>query len=233
MRPLREQRSAKLGGNMKSVLIGLAAAAISTGAAGAATLVDTGPGTANAGLILEGDPGLLDWTQAWHAGQFELTSASNITSLEVWLSTYGPNDGGGDLTMRIYGADGVLPGATPALYEVTGHIASTTASWQGFHNLDFDLGPGLYWLSLEPAAASSFQGSLWMQPSNPLNHYAMNIRGVWEWDPQGRDGPDQWGIRIEGAATAVPEPASWALMIVGFGAVGAAVRGRRRSTALA
>jgi hypothetical protein len=30
-----------------------------------------------------------------------------------------------------------------------------------------------------------------------------------------------------------PEPASWALMLVGFGALGAALRRRRRTTALA
>lgn len=31
----------------------------------------------------------------------------------------------------------------------------------------------------------------------------------------------------------VPEPASWALMLIGFGALGAAIRGRRRSLAAA
>lgn len=30
----------------------------------------------------------------------------------------------------------------------------------------------------------------------------------------------------------VPEPTSWALMIVGFGGVGAALRGRRRESAV-
>ena len=34
-----------------------------------------------------------------------------------------------------------------------------------------------------------------------------------------------------GALAAVPEPASWALMLAGFGFAGAAVRGRRRATA--
>lgn len=35
-----------------------------------------------------------------------------------------------------------------------------------------------------------------------------------------------------GGAGAVPEPASWALMLIGFGATGAALRGTRRRTAL-
>lgn len=34
---------------------------------------------------------------------------------------------------------------------------------------------------------------------------------------------------VVNAAAGVPEPASWALMLVGFGAVGGAMRGRRRS----
>lgn len=40
------------------------------------------------------------------------------------------------------------------------------------------------------------------------------------------------GVSFEGAqGHGVPEPATWALMILGFGAVGAALRGRRRSIA--
>jgi hypothetical protein len=31
----------------------------------------------------------------------------------------------------------------------------------------------------------------------------------------------------------VPEPASWAMMLVGFGAIGAAIRGRRRGAVAA
>ena len=34
-------------------------------------------------------------------------------------------------------------------------------------------------------------------------------------------------VRIEGLAASVPEPKSWAMMLVGFGAVGASVRSRR------
>jgi hypothetical protein len=35
------------------------------------------------------------------------------------------------------------------------------------------------------------------------------------------------------AAGAVPEPASWAMMLVGFGSIGAMIRTRRRSTVFA
>ena len=43
-------------------------------------------------------------------------------------------------------------------------------------------------------------------------------------------GSDQIVLNFELAATAVPEPASWAMMISGFGLVGGAMRTRRRET---
>ncbi len=50
-------------------------------------------------------------------------------------------------------------------------------------------------------------------------------------------GDEGWGINsvlVDGnAVSAVPEPAAWALMIVGFGIVGGALRYRRRSTSVA
>ena len=49
----------------------------------------------------------------------------------------------------------------------------------------------------------------------------------------GGDGNDYNGnFRISSVAGAVPEPASWALMIVGFGMVGVSARRRKASTAV-
>lgn len=45
--------------------------------------------------------------------------------------------------------------------------------------------------------------------------------------PTGRNGYELQ-ISLEGAATAVPEPAAWGMMIGGFGAIGGALRLRRR-----
>ena len=59
-------------------------------------------------------------------------------------------------------------------------------------------------------------------------------------DHLGRDTGDNFEVsqapghfRFSGRDAGVPEPASWALMILGFGGVGAAVRNRRRSVAAA
>jgi hypothetical protein len=43
---------------------------------------------------------------------------------------------------------------------------------------------------------------------------------------------DVGDIRLGGIAAVVPEPASWAMMILGFGAAGAVLRQRRRTAAL-
>ncbi len=49
-------------------------------------------------------------------------------------------------------------------------------------------------------------------------------------DPRNGDHGDSAAFSLDGASGAVPEPVSWALMVVGFGLVGAAAR--RRTTAL-
>ncbi|KRB48919.1 PEPxxWA-CTERM sorting domain-containing protein [Phenylobacterium sp. Root700] len=40
-----------------------------------------------------------------------------------------------------------------------------------------------------------------------------------------------WGITVDGVTSAVPEPTTWAMMIIGFGAVGSMARSSRRKRA--
>jgi hypothetical protein len=48
--------------------------------------------------------------------------------------------------------------------------------------------------------------------------------GSWNWNPDGQ-------VTLSGGAGSVPEPAAWALMVLGFGGLGAAMRSRRRIAA--
>jgi hypothetical protein len=51
-------------------------------------------------------------------------------------------------------------------------------------------------------------------------------------DTNGTGVTDLRQLRVGGVAAAVPEPGTWALMLLGFGAIGAAMRKRRRTTHL-
>lgn len=208
--------------SMKKTVLALSlAVALGVGQAAAAdVLVDTGPGQSQSGVILDGDPGILDWSQSWWAGQFELADAATLSGFDAWMSV----STGGALTVRLYDAASGLPGAATELYSTTFDVAQGGNDWYGASGLAWSVGPGAYWLSFEPEATSFFSGALWMQPSEPSPHYAMKIRSSWELDPRGREAADTFGIRIYGSA--VPEPTTWLLMIAGFFGIGTALRRR-------
>ena len=66
--------------------------------------------------------------------------------------------------------------------------------------------------------------------SNGRNFYRVNL-GTGATTLLGRTDESLFGIAIAGVNGAVPEPATWGMMIVGFGAVGATMRRRRRAAA--
>lgn len=213
---------------ISSIACALAFAALAGHAVAQPYVVDTGAGTASSGLILDGDPQLLDWTHSWHAGLITLQQDTLVTGIEAWMSV-GTT---GEMTTAIYAATDGLPRSAPALYSATYELTKTSGvrGWYGVSGLSWTLAAGSYWVDEEPAHSSTFSGALWMAPPSPLSHYAESVRGdTWEYDPAGSQGPDQWALRITGAA--VPEPDAWALMIIGFTLMGATLRGRRRSAA--
>lgn len=176
-------------------------------------------------MLLDGDPDVLDWTQSWHAGQFTLSDGGLVTGIEGWMSV----SEAGDLTLSIYDAAAGMPNASAPLFTTTFTVETGPAGWYGVENLDWRLASGAYWISFEPAHTSTLRGVMWMLPPNPLDHYGNSVRGsAWELDPAGPNGLDQVGIRISGV---VPEPATWAIMVLGFGTVGASLRRQRSASA--
>jgi hypothetical protein len=67
-----------------------------------------------------------------------------------------------------------------------------------------------------------------------LNNFAVGV-GTFTLNIQGTPGTQNgaFGGNVAFVSSAVPEPATWAMMLVGFGAIGASMRRRRRVTAIA
>ncbi|KTT75931.1 PEPxxWA-CTERM sorting domain-containing protein [Sphingomonas endophytica] len=192
---------------MKLMPVALAATLSIAAPAQAATIVDTGtPTQTYTGSALDSDQSL--------AGRFSLTSATMLTDIQGYIRSFRSS---GILTIAI-NRGGNLPGSV--LY--SGTVAATQGtSFQGLSNLNWMLDAGDYWVSF----ANSGSGMMSRGAPNPLSVAAY-------WKPgQGwnsiYDPSRSIGVRISGVPAAVPEPATWAMMLLGFGMVGAAVRRRR------
>lgn len=196
---------------MKSTVRALltGAALILSAQASAQTIIDTGAGE---------NPYSGGYSVAenqYLAGRFTLTQAMTVQTIEGWL-------GGNSATVFFAGIAsdaGIGPGATLFSAGFNGG----TPGWQGLSGLNWALGPGTYWAMFGTTSGVGFMPS---GVANPLQAYAFRAPpGPW-----GNAGSLNIGIRMAGiTAGAVPEPASWAMIIGGFGLAGAAVRRRRIS----
>lgn len=188
-----------------------AAATLATFAAPAHAqyLVDTGARTSY------NDNWSLDAGQSL-AGLFTLTSAATITSVEGYI-TYP-----GSVTVSI-ASGGSVPSTGPRLYSGT-FTSGDTEGFYGLSGQNWTLAAGNYWLVFETAESLSMPDIA----VNPLANYAFTYQGNWQ------NQPLSIAMRIGGTygvtGGAVPEPATWAMMLIGFGATGCALR-RARSAA--
>ena len=203
---------------MKPYTIGLAAlaaAAAIAGPAAAGYTVDTGTPLAN-DMQLSSSQSL--------AGYFTLASALEVTSVEGFIS--GLDSVG---TVTIY-SDAAVPAASNILFSANFAIqASPAGAWQGVFGQAWRLAAGSYWVGFSNLGNGNFMKGF---APTPLPQYAFSTGNIWTLHTP-PSAASAIGVRIEGnrfVAAAVPEPASWALMIAGFGAVGGMLRTRRRST---
>ena len=183
--------------------------------AAAATLVDTGTPTSGTSYSLGGTS---------LAGLFTLGAAATITSVEGFIG--GPDDTTG--TISIY-TGGVDPQFSGLLFSANfAKTNNTTGTWQGVFGRSWNLAAGQYWAVFETGGTLSrmFNGA-----PNPLSQYAVRGGGV-AWSQLGSGAG--LGVRITNnvasppVSGAVPEPGTWAMMLIGFGAIGGALRARRR-----
>jgi hypothetical protein len=71
------------------------------------------------------------------------------------------------------------------------------------------------------------------QGAAPFDYGPLTVLDGFEGAPPNNGNPLVPHMRFNASVGAVPEPATWAMMIVGFGAVGASIRSRRRHLAVA
>lgn len=191
--------------------------------AAAVTLVDTGMPVGGGAPT---DGWVLMRTQTL-AGLFTLGAAATITSVEGFINGFAGNG-----TISIF--TGAVDPASATLEHSAGFTiaASSLGTWQGVFGRSWNLAAGQHWVVF----TSDFSNVMTFRPPNPLsqNAFAPALTGPWT-QFGSRNGI---GVRITGNPTAVieppgpgavPEPGTWAMMLIGFGVVGGALRARRRA----
>lgn len=210
---------------------GVAALCLLSGApASAALLVDHGP--------TPSDSYYIDWASnpaQYFLVQFDLAQGATLTDFEISTNYYQPP--GTPVRLQVRSDNGGQPAATANIYDVTSSISSfgidpalngvgdglAETSIAGLH-----LAAGTYWIGVSGMDWSFGWGAFNMgEGGAPQGEYVSVGGGAAK-----AVGPGTYslGYRIFGdldPASAVPEPSTWAMMIVGFGGVGAVLRRRR------
>ena len=91
-----------------------------------------------------------------------------------------------------------------------------------------NLGPGTYYLVLQNAVTASGNPIYWDENNGPST---ASDSGIGDLNGFDRPGTNSEAFQILGT-TGVPEPATWATTILGFGLLGSALR-RRKAAAVA
>ena len=165
---------------------------------------------------------------------FTLSTAANLTEVDVVGGFFNPPTAGAisQFTLTLYADNGGVPGSAIAsgIFGGTGTYLGSQGGFPtysyAFTFLPYGVGAGTYWVSAVPdlgfppqwGSATSGQGNgnayqCFFGACNTLS--GTNL-----------------AFTVYGDATGgVPEPATWSLMLMGFGGLGAAMRSRRKAVA--
>jgi hypothetical protein len=175
----------------------------------AATVVDTGPGLPTSALPIAPQFGTY--------GQFTLTQTMRISGIQFYGTITNP--GTGLFNLSFGGAN------QPGIFIFTQTMTFGSAAGEGWHgltDLDLELGPGTYWVGFA-SGGDAFAAQHYGSAPNPLGNESYYTPTGGYTDVDGAN----LAWRITSFAPAVPEPATWAMMILGFGLVGTTLRRQR------
>ncbi|MEM6858063.1 MAG: PEPxxWA-CTERM sorting domain-containing protein [Pseudomonadota bacterium] len=197
--------------NRLMITAAIALGLFATQPASASTIIDTGPGPSEGGgFTLSPNQSL--------AAEFDLTQDYTITSVEGWISTLA--DESGFFSASIFSDDGDVPGTVLFSSQFEGPTL-LSYEWRGVYDLDWSLAAGSYWVvfSGEPGSRAFMP----FPSPNPLDNGAFKTDGPWVAEDN-----IKIGVRIRGAVAPIPEPSAWAMLLLGLGAVGGALRFAKR-----
>jgi hypothetical protein len=225
---------------IKTLLVAALMASIPASAANASFLVNTGEPTslAVAGPILQNRIINGQNSRGYIAVRFSLP-ATKITSIEGFLFKAQNNfiNTQDNSTFHI------------ALYDVTVNSAfaldggkvpgtelfssqtqfGTQSGWHGLTNIDWYVPAGEYFAAFEVRDGDTYHGVISNRSPIRLPYAGLGNFGPTTWFPAFQGATNTLGVSFRLAGDVVPEPASWAMLITGFGLTGAAMRRRRQS----
>ena len=218
----------------RSILAAAAVLAVSLPAAGAraATLWDNGGPQSDAGYCSASGQSCTStgWTLY---DDFQLTQAATITGLTyasnffIWDSTPASYE---STNWSIWSADprtnfaaGPLASGTSVGANVTGASGFTTTT---LSNLKVALASGTYWLGLQNNTFGSSISTYVTSATPRLGQASLGADGGTYFIPELTDAA--FTLQGHTGVSAVPEPATWAMLITGFGLAGSVLRSRRR-----
>ena len=147
----------------------------------------------------------------------------------AYLPPYGSSQQGGGVFQTFTTTGGIATfSSSIAAYSRTGNMAGGVLSvlLDGVVLDSFDFA--------DIAAGATERGALGFTTDLAAGTYTLSLQATRPFAP-GRSVNSQYfdNVSLDVAAAAVPEPATWAMMIIGFGGVGFAMRRRSRNAAIA